>query len=259
MATILLTDESDLLVGAYVDGELDASASLEFERRLDADPALKADYERLLALRGALRAKVPRDVASEVLRGRLAAMPAPASQSVRSRSFDWRQLAASCIAAALIASGGTAWLLGPGAGLSGSSETASIVAEHRRALLAANPLDVESTDKHTVKPWFDAKLALSPAVVDLAAEGYPLAGGRVEVFAGRLVPAMLYKRRAHLISLVAVPRAGARDDGAPASSTTQDGYTVTRWHGQDFYYFAVSYVVPEDLAAFVADWRATKP
>jgi anti-sigma factor RsiW len=261
MATNQPTDDMALLLDAYVDGELDAAASLEFERRLEADPVLKAGHERLLALRGALRANVPRDAASDRLRSALAAMAAPASatrQPIRSRNFDWRQLAASSIAAALVAGSGTAWLLGSGRDVSGS-EIASIVAEHRRALLTANPLDVESTDKHTVKPWFDAKLALSPAVIDLAADGFPLAGGRVEVVAGKLVPAMLYKRRAHLISLVAVPRAGAGDDGAPVSSTTQDGYTVSRWHGQDYDYFAVSDVAPDDLATFVAEWRAAKP
>jgi len=249
-----------LLLDAYVDGELDASAALGVERRLEADPSLKAEYERLIALRSALRAGVRQDRASDRLRERVVAMAGPGAargpafhRPSRVRTFEWRQMAASVAVAAIAASGGTAlYLRHDGAGV----EIGSIVAEHRRALLATAPLDVESTDKHTVKPWFDAKLALSPQVIDLAADGFPLAGGRVEVVGGRLVPAMIYRRRAHLISLVAVPRLGGHDDGGAASSSTQDGYAVAGWHGPDFDYFAVSDVAPDELAAFVAEWRA---
>ena len=245
-------EDDDLMLDAYLDGELDASAALAFERRSAADADLKARYDQLSVLRATLRAKVPREMASDAFRAKIAAMAAPVEQRP-SRSFEWRQMAASIAVAAMLASGGTALLLRPGAS---GPDISGIVAEHRRALLAANPIDVESTDKHTVKPWFDAKLALSPAVIDLAAEGYPLAGGRVEVAGGKLVPAMIYRRRNHLISLVAVPRAGSRDDGTAAANASQDGYAVASWHGQDFDYAAVSDVAPEELAAFVTGWRA---
>jgi len=246
------TEDDEMLLDAYLDGELDASSALGIERRLAADTGLKARFDALAALRAALRAKVPRDVVSDALRGKIAAMAAPAAP-VATRSFEWRRMAASVLVASMLASGGTALLLRPGAT---GPDISGLVAEHRRALLSANPLDVESTDKHTVKPWFDAKLALSPAVIDLAAEGYPLAGGRIEVVAGKLVPAMIYRRHNHIISLVAVPRAGARDDGAAAANATQDGYAVASWHGQDFDYAAVSDVAPDELAAFVKAWQA---
>jgi len=250
------TDDNELMLDAYADGELDASAALALERRLAAEPDMKARFDKLTALRAALRSGVPRDVASDTLRAKITALSAPGlpARMPRVRTFDWRQMAASAAVAAMLASGGTALLLGSGAP---GPDISGIVAEHRRALLAANPLDVESTDKHTVKPWFDAKLALSPAVVDLTAEGFPLAGGRVEVVAGKLVPAMIYRRHNHIISLVAVPRTGARDDGAVAANATQDGYTVTSWHGQDFDYAAVSDVAPDELAAFVKAWRTS--
>ena len=253
-------EDTVLLLDAYVDGELDAAAALSVERRLEADAGLKAEYERLMALRSALWASVRPDIASDDLRRRIGVLAAPGvlnqikpAASERGRAFGLRQLAASVAIAAVAASVGTAFFLRYDAA---GADIGNIVAEHRRALLSANPLDVESTDKHTVKPWFDSKLALSPQVIDLAAEGYPLAGGRVEVVGGKLVPAMLYRRRAHLISLVAVPRAGGREDGGAASSATQDGYAVSGWHGQDFNYYAVSDVLPEELSAFVSGWRA---
>ena len=250
-------EDDALMLDAYADGELDAAGTLRIERRLEADPALKVEYERLTALRGALRANLRRDTPSPALRRRIEAIAAPDTAIVSSRKFDWRQLAASVLIAAGVASGATVFALRPDAG---GGEVGSIVAEHRRTLLAASPVDVETSDRHTVKPWFDGKLALSPQVNDLATDGFPLVGGRVDVAGGKLVPAMIYRRHAHLLSLVAVPRAGSRDDGGAATSASQDGYAVARWHGQDFDYYAVSDIAPDDLALFVAKWRAaSKP
>jgi hypothetical protein len=62
-------------------------------------------------------------------------------------------------------------------GAAPTDEIAAIIADHQRALLAAVPNDVASSDRHTVKPWFDNKLALSPQVLDLSDAGFPLAGG----------------------------------------------------------------------------------
>src|SRR5205814_1546695 len=56
------------------DGELDASSTIEMERRLAADPRLAAEYARLVALRGAIRSGAPREVAPESLRARVAAI-----------------------------------------------------------------------------------------------------------------------------------------------------------------------------------------
>ena len=253
--TLPETDD-ELLLNAYLDGELDASAALAIERRLASEADFDAAHERLAALRSAVGAAVPKDVASDALRRKIAALaaaPAPA-QPARARTFDWRQMAASVLVAGALASGGTWLAVRQDAG--GASDIGSIVAEHRRALLAASPVDVESSDRHTVKPWFDAKLALSPQVIDLAQAGFPLAGGRVEAVGGKLVPAMVYRRREHIVSLVAIPRSGASDEAGAAASATQDGYMVLGWHGHDFDYYAVSDIAADDLAAFVAQWRA---
>ena len=108
-----------------------------------------------------------------------------------------------------------------------------------------------------MKPWFDSKLALSPQVVDLAASGFPLAGGRVEILDGKAVPVLVYQRRAHVISVVAVPHGGEGARAAPSRPETRDGYSVIRWRGRDFDYFAVSDVAESELSEFVARWRDT--
>lgn len=252
-----ISEDNDVLLDAYLDGELDAAAAFRVERQMAAAPALKARYERLKALRIALRAYVPRDQPSDELRRRIEALGAAnvAAMPPRrvQRLFDWRQMAASVLIAAGVASGATVFAL---QSPSPTAETSAIVAEHRQMLLAAVPVEVETSDRHTVKPWFDARLALSPQVNDLAADGFALIGGRVDVVGGKLVPAMIYRRHAHLLSLVAVPHSGSRDDGAVPRTASEDGFSVASWRGLDFDYHATADIPQDELSLFVSKWRA---
>jgi anti-sigma factor RsiW len=252
-------EESLLLLNAYIDNELDTAAALEFEQRLRADAALKVEYDRLVQLKSAFAAHLTKDRASADLRQRIAAIAAPQAtlpmpKRLEARTYNWRQMAAAVIAAACVASGSTYFGLravGP------SNDIAAIVAGHQRALLAAAPFEVASSDRHTVKPWFDGKLALSPKVIDLASAGFALAGGRADLIDGRAVPAIVYRHRQHVISVIAVPYPGDRDTGSPPRRATRDGYSVLTWDGLDFKYSAVSDVAAGELEDFVRLWRAT--
>ena len=250
-------EESLLLLNAYIDDELDAASVLDVERRLGSDAALKAEHDRLRQLRSALASQVTRERASDDLRRRIAEIAdPPGAVVVPLRSWieardGWRRLAMAAALAAFVAGTGTYSFLRQDPV---SNDVAAIVSDHRRALLAATPYDIASSDRHTVKPWFDSKLALSPQVVDLAAWGFPLAGGRVEILDGKAVPVLVYQRRAHVISVVAVPHTGEHT-AAPSRPETRDGYSVIRWRGRDFDYFAVSDVAESELSDFVARWR----
>lgn len=254
-------EESLLLLNAYIDNELDAASALDVEHRLESDAALKTEYDRLRQLRSVLKSDVARPRASDDLRRRIAQIadvagadvvtlrPSPISFRYRG---SWRQLAVAAALAAFVAGTGTYSILRQDPV---SNDVAAIVADHRRALLAATPYDVASSDRHTVKPWFDSKLALSPQVVDLAASGFPLAGGRVEILNGKAVPVLVYQRHAHVISVVAVPSGRTSALNAPSLVETRDGYSVIRWRGRDFDYFAVSDIAESELGEFVARWR----
>ena len=240
-----------LMLHAYVDGELDASTALDFERRIATNPQLKDELRRLQRLHTALSEHVTKDVASEALHQRIAGIAHPSKPVVR--NFDWRALAASIVIASCLASGATYLAMMPGRS---PNDVASIVAGHQRSLLASQSVDVASSDRHTVKPWFNSKLAISPVVVDLAADGFPLLGGRVDVIGGQAVPALVYRRREHLISVVAVPRVGAHEDGTGPHLETKDGYKVLTWQGTDFTYSAVSDIALDELQSFIERWRA---
>jgi anti-sigma factor RsiW len=76
------------------------------------------------------------------------------------------------------------------------------------------------------------------------------------VFDGKGVPAIVYRRRAHVISVIAIPQPGDKDSGEPPTRASRDGYSILRWQGRDFQYSAVSDVVESELDEFVARWRS---
>ena len=166
-------DDISLLMQAALDGELDAAGQLEIEKRIAQDPMLAAQWKQLTALRTAVRRGLPRGRAPQHLRARLAAEAAVSpSPRVPSRP-SWFALAASVI----ISAGLTGVLTSKFMTDRSPFLSEMLISDHMRSLLAAQPVDVASTDRHTVKPWFDTRLAFSPPVVDLSASGYILVGG----------------------------------------------------------------------------------
>ena len=131
----------------------------------------------------------------------------------------------------------------------------AVVAGHIRALMAPHPADVASTERHTVKPWFNGRVAEAPHVADLANAEFPLIGGRVDVVGGRPVPTLVYGRRKHIISLTAVPTAAKTS--APIVSV-DNGYNIVQWVTNGISYWAVSDVSASDLGEFARLFRATQ-
>ena len=111
------------------------------------------------------------------------------------------------------------------------------VAAHIRSLLQDAPIQVASSDSHTVKPWFAGRVDASPVVRDLSTEGYALLGGRVDYVGGRRVGVLVYKQRQHLITIYFWPSAGA-DEAAVAAR--QNGYNLLQWTASGLDYLAVS-------------------
>jgi anti-sigma factor RsiW len=143
----------------------------------------------------------------------------------------------------MVAGSTTSMLLGPQ--LASDTARVGVVDAHIRALMARAPIDVASSDQHTVKPWFNGRIPQAPRVVDLAKENFPLVGGRIDVVGEKPVPTLVYHHRKHLISVTAVPDA-KHADTAPVL-TTADGYNVYRWTEGGVAYWAVSDLVVAPL------------
>ncbi|HLJ57805.1 MAG TPA: zf-HC2 domain-containing protein [Chthonomonadaceae bacterium] len=248
-------NEVRLLIPAYFDGELDLVRSVEVERHLQDCGDCTRQLEAQKALRQTVRSAslaraapvgMDRRMLAAVQRESRAAAPAPAS----SRPFWLRRAGPALAFAGLAALAAVFWLqthaLTAGRQAALADEA---VSSHLRSLQAAHLFDVASTNQHTVKPWFTGKLDFSPPVVDLAAQDYPLAGGRLDYLDGRPVAALVYHKRLHVINLFVWPTAAGR---AAPELEERRGYHVEQWSAAGMEYCAVSDVNAADLREFCA-------
>jgi anti-sigma factor RsiW len=244
------SDNSIQLVHAYMDGELDLTTALSIEEKIAADPKLAAERDRIIALRDAVQQNLPRDPIPPTLQRRI-------EKTIGLRQENshpsWRSLAAS-VALAVLVTGSSTWLFLDSKAPQTMED--AVVAGHIRALMAPQPADVASSERHTVKPWFNGRVVEAPHVADLTNAGFPLIGGRIDIVAGRPVPTLVYGRRKHIISLTAVPNASKATSGPSVS--VDNGYNIVHWVTNGISYWAVSDVSAPDLDEFAKLFRATQ-
>ena len=236
-------EQMRLLVQADLDGELDAASAAALAAHVAACEGcagLQADLGRLS---GQLRTGLTRHAAPPALQrailAQVQAQSPPSSRRTGPR-MSWRDGRWFSAGMALAASVALLTLLPPR-----TKPATETVAAHIRALQPGHLLDVELTDRHTVKPWFDGKLDFAPPVRDFAAQGFPLVGGRLDYLAGRPVAALVYRRDKHLIDLFVWP------GDQPASHQTVQGYDLDAWSQNGMNFRAVSDLNVGEMAAFM--------
>ena len=233
--------DQDLLLGGLVDGELDAANSALVEAHVARCEGCREELERLQAVHNLLRNDDVRFGAPDALSKRIAALSelaaTPASND--NRVLSWLAPGA---AGALAASLALMMLIPPGAQ---SVMDQEIVSSHVRSLQPGHLTDVQTTNQHIVKPWFNGRIDFSPPVPELADVGFPLAGGRLDSINGKTVAAIVYHRRLHTVNLFVWPA-----ENASERSFTKDGFTVKEWSRNGLRFAAVSDIPAADVQQF---------
>jgi anti-sigma factor (TIGR02949 family) len=243
-------DQARQLLHAYLDGELDLPAALQLEQHLVDCPACTRELEAAQAASSAVSQTAVYHRAPMELRDRV-----KQSMSKQMRDDRWgalwkRPLVLSGIAATLLLFIGSAVLLFPT--FSSRGPVDEVLASHLRSLEASHLLDVESTDQHTVKPWFAGKLNFSPPVIDLAAEGFPLVGGRLDYLDHKQIAALVYRRNKHVINVLIWP-------GQTESTVeSKQGFNLIRFECNGMICWAVSDLNVGELTQFVDLFEAQK-
>jgi anti-sigma factor RsiW len=250
-------EELHLLIQADIDGELRPAEAAGVAAHVEQCANCRKVQSELMALSHRIRTEVTRHRAPDSLRAMLrdaaSRTPADAAPETTAQIVTLpprRRMPAASFGLGFALAACLAWFLVLPQPQDGLPE--SIVSAHVHALQPGHLMDVVSTNQHTVKPWFDGKLPFAPPVKDLASQGFPLAGGRLDYVQGHTAAAMIYRHGLHVVDLFAWPEQGA---STSPSAGSQDGYNYLRWRQDGMSFWAVSDVAPEDLERFVTDWR----
>lgn len=232
------------LLNAYQDHEIDPASRAAIHSHVAACPLCSAELMRLEGIgeliRREMACEAPLSLRDDIRR----ALRGAEYIEGRRRTIEWKRWRAIAAALALVAAG-----LGPFLVHTRDQKmfiAREILSAHQRAL-TAHPIDIVSSDQHTVKPWFNGKIPYSPPVTDLATQGYPLAGGRLDYIGGHPTVSLIYYRRKHLIDVFVWPAASAE---LPPGQFGHDGYNEISWKKNDFVFAAVSDLNAAELKSF---------
>jgi len=265
--------ECRILIHALIDGELDAGHAAEVEAHVATCAACAREFKTFRAMRQAmaeaslkesapadLRARIEAALPSEPLRVSGRAEPAPAfrlGSRLESWPESWREswlrswrtfFGGLTLGTALSAAVAATLVVAVMHNDEDQRIADEVVSAHVRSLQAGHLTDVLTSDQHTVKPWFNGKLAVAPPVVDLAAQGFTLIGGRLDYIDGEAVASIVYRRRNHVINLFVARHTD--DEHAGSKVEAVHGFNVRRWTTAGLDFWAVSDINAEELDEF---------
>lgn len=241
--------DKEMTLHAYLDGELDSVNALAFEAHVRGCVGCSEALDAARDLRQQLSGLRHPEAAPAALAARIDGLVGNSRPTRPTTARPWF-------------SGGLPWLGGGAIGALAASLAIllaapqpsaltladELVAGHVRSLEADHLVDVATSDRHTVKPWFNGKLDFAPPVYDLKAAGFPLVGGRLDYLGGRPAAALVYRRNLHTINLFIRPE--SESAAGAADTLRRQTYNLAHWSHGGLEFWAVSDVETAELAKF---------
>jgi anti-sigma factor RsiW len=254
-------DEAEILLHALIDGELDAGHARDVETHVAACPACAEKLTAFRAMREAFALAPLKEAAPAHLRNRIEAalavpaktISAPRQSWLASARASWREswknfFGGFAVGTALSAAVAASLVIAVVRNDQNQQIASDVVSAHLRSLQAGHLTDVETSDQHTVKPWFNGKLDVAPPVIDLTAQGFTLIGGRLDYINGQPVASIVYRRRKHVINLFVGEPLGAAVRGV--KDETVQGFNIRHWSEGGLNLWAVSDIDAGELDEF---------
>jgi anti-sigma factor RsiW len=250
-------DEAEILLHALIDGELDAGHARDVETHVAACPACAEKLKAFHAMRQAFAQAPLKEAAPVHLRNRIeaalavpaATISAPRQSWLASARASWKNFFGGfAVGTALSAVVAASLVIAVVRNDQNQQIASDVVSAHLRSLQAGHLTDVETSDQHTVKPWFNGKLDVAPPVIDLTAQGFTLIGGRLDYINGQPVASIVYRRRKHVINLFVAQPLGATIRGV--KDETVQGFNIRHWSESGLDLWAVSDIDAGELDEF---------
>ena len=245
----------------YLDQELDVASVMDIDQHLASCSECKNIYAQQSILRSAIRQHAKYHTAPAALAERIRAEIRKAAGGAPLKAekprLQWPQFGRWLQLGAAIAGTATVTWLAAFQINDQDLIAEQVISGHARSVLTSHLTDVETSDKHTVKPWLSGKLDFSPLVTDLTTAGFPLVGGRLDYLDNRPVAALVYRRRQHVINLFIWP--DSKPEKVLAMQTlSKHGYHLLHWSDAGMTYWAVSDLDSAELKTFTDTYASAK-
>jgi anti-sigma factor RsiW len=242
-------DQTQQLIHAYLDQELDAANAIAVEQHLQGCKSCQQDYAEMVNLGERLRDNLPYHSAPKTLRASILA-DLDCDDSAPAKTNPARYYTSLALAAALSVSIAVVGLLFYRDHQRETMLIEEVLAGHVRAINTQRLTELNSADTQKLKPWFTSKLNYSPKVYNLAAQGFALLGGRLDYLQQRNVASMAYRYKDHIIDLYTWPSPDVAD--AAQELHSKNGYKLLYWCQDYMNYWVVSDLDSDELQKFAA-------
>ena len=238
--------ECSAQLDSYLDGELNAEEVVRLEAHLRECSSCVSESARRMQWKRVTRSVGQRYVAERSLRERVQKQVSRKSAGRFSMMWRWRALyVLPALAMVLLAA---AWLADMSVGRARNQQVISELADlHVSTLASSAPVDVVSSDRHTVKPWFEGRIPFTFNLPELNGSGFELIGGRVSYLEQSPGAELVFRIRKHQISAFIFQERSVASEFPTGGTTDARSFRLASWKQNGLRYFLIGDVNGQDL------------